>query len=39
MNFLLLAATAEWNIKMENFLGKRRIKIGQNEDENFQLFI
>ena len=29
---------AECNIKVEN-IEKRRIKIGKNEDENFQFFI
>ena len=31
-------ATAEWNIKVENILDKRRIKTQKNEDENSQFF-
>ena len=31
-------ATAKCNIKMENILEKRRIKVDKNEDESFQLF-
>ena len=32
-------AMVKWNIKVENILEKRRIKIEKNEDEHFQLFI
>ena len=30
---------AEWNIKVENILDKRRIRVDKSENENFQLFI
>ena len=31
-------ATAEWNMKVENILKIRRIKVEKNEDENFHFF-
>ena len=31
--------TAEWNIKVENILERRRTKIEKSDDENFQFFI
>ena len=33
---ILLEITAEWNIKVKNIFEIRRIKIEENEDENFQ---
>ena len=30
---------AKWNIKIENILEKRSIKVEKNKDENVQLFI
>ena len=29
----------KWNIKIENILEKRRIKVEKNKVENFQLFV
>ena len=36
INLILLEITAEWNINVENIFEIRRIKIEENEDENFQ---